>query len=146
MSILFNKRDADRWTDEKIELLKKLWAQGISLTGIAKQLGPGFTKGMVAGRRWRLQLPERPSPFKPASATPALRLAIPAQPPAPLSDRQQAELLLPRRNNQCHHLMELRDTPGGPLRYAYCPAEIRRGSRFPYCEAHLSQAKSTNTG
>lgn len=69
------------WTDERIELLKKLWADGLSASQIAAELG-GVTRNAVIGKVHRLGLSGRvksngsgaPRPRKPvvrqASAAP----------------------------------------------------------------------------
>jgi len=46
------------WTDERIELLKKLWAEGYSASQIAAQLG-GVTRNAVIGKAHRLKLSGR---------------------------------------------------------------------------------------
>ena len=40
------------WTDERVELLKKLWADGLSASQIAAELG-GITRNAVIGKRRR---------------------------------------------------------------------------------------------
>lgn len=52
------------WTDERIELLKKLWRDGLSASQIAKQLG-GVTRNAVIGKVHRLGLSGRAAPSKP---------------------------------------------------------------------------------
>ena len=51
------------WTDERVELLKKLWAEGLSASQIAGRLG-GVTRNAVIGKAHRLGLKGRPSPIK----------------------------------------------------------------------------------
>jgi len=46
------------WTNERIELLRKLWSDGLSGSQIAKQLG-GITRNSVIGKVHRLKLPCR---------------------------------------------------------------------------------------
>ncbi len=53
------------WTDERVELLKKLWQDGLSASQIAKQLG-GVTRNAVIGKVHRLGLSGRAAPSKPA--------------------------------------------------------------------------------
>ena len=53
------------WTDERVELLKKLWADGLSASQIAKQLG-GVTRNAVIGKVHRLGLSGRAAPSQPA--------------------------------------------------------------------------------
>ena len=49
------------WTDERVELLKKLWADGLSASQIAAQLG-GVTRNAVIGKVHRLNLSGRAKP------------------------------------------------------------------------------------
>ena len=61
------------WTDERVELLKKLWADGLSASQIAAELG-GITRNAVIGKVHRLgsfrpgqkPLVERPAPAQAA--------------------------------------------------------------------------------
>ena len=46
------------WTDERVEVLKKLWAEGLSARQIADQLG-GVTRNAVIGKVHRLGLSGR---------------------------------------------------------------------------------------
>ena len=46
------------WTDERVELLKKLWADGLSASQIAARLG-GVTRNAVIGKVHRLGLSGR---------------------------------------------------------------------------------------
>ena len=46
------------WTDERVELLKKLWAAGLSASQIAGELG-GITRNAVIGKVHRLGLSGR---------------------------------------------------------------------------------------
>lgn len=45
------------WTDESVEKLKALWADGVSATEIGGKLG--FSRCAVLGKVWRLNLAER---------------------------------------------------------------------------------------
>ena len=53
------------WTDERVEMLKKLWAEGLSASQVAKQLG-GVTRNAVIGKVHRLGLSGRATPSRPA--------------------------------------------------------------------------------
>lgn len=46
------------WTDERIELLKKLWGDGLSASQIANQIG-GVSRNAVIGKVHRLKLSSR---------------------------------------------------------------------------------------
>ncbi|MEL7099380.1 MAG: GcrA family cell cycle regulator [Pseudomonadota bacterium] len=101
------------WTDERVELLKKMWGEGQSASQIAKELG-GVTRNAVIGKVHRLGLSNRagsggtakaeakakPAPKAEPKAKPAPKAAEPApepeaQPapaetrPAPLPPRKQ---------------------------------------------------------
>ena len=41
------------WTDDRVEVLKKLWAEGLSASQIAARLG-GVTRNAVIGKVHRL--------------------------------------------------------------------------------------------
>lgn len=57
------------WTDDRVEILKKMWGEGQSASQIAKELG-GVTRNAVIGKVHRLGLSNRAagSPAKPAAA------------------------------------------------------------------------------
>ena len=67
------------WTDERVEMLKKLWLDGLSASQIAKQLG-GVTRNAVIGKVHRLGLSGRAAPSQPAR--PAFKAPRPARPAA----------------------------------------------------------------
>lgn len=95
------------WTDERVEILKKMWGEGQSASQIAKELG-GVTRNAVIGKVHRLGLsnrasttttaakPETEAPKKaaPAAKTPEPKPEPAAKPasveePAPLPARKQ---------------------------------------------------------
>ena len=77
------------WTDERVELLKKLWQDGLSASQIAKQLG-GVTRNAVIGKVHRLGLSGRAAPSKPAR--PVFKAPRPARPVAqPVAPRRIVE-------------------------------------------------------
>jgi len=47
------------WTDERVELLKRLWTEGLSASQIAGRLGNGVTRNAVIGKVHRLNLSGR---------------------------------------------------------------------------------------
>lgn len=53
------------WTDERIDLLKALWLEGLSATQVAAKLG-GVTRGAVIGKVHRLGIATRGAPTRPA--------------------------------------------------------------------------------
>ncbi len=68
------------WTDERVELLKKMWSEGQSASQIAKELG-GVTRNAVIGKVHRLGLSNRagssPTPAPEKKATRAAPAASP---------------------------------------------------------------------
>ena len=57
------------WTDERVELLKKLWSDGLSASQIAAELG-GITRNAVIGKVHRLGLSGRAKSASSASPRP----------------------------------------------------------------------------
>ena len=76
------------WTDERVELLKKMWGEGQSASVIAKELG-GVTRNAVIGKVHRLGLSNRATaPSAQKSATmdkPAAKESV-AEKPAPAKE------------------------------------------------------------
>ncbi|KAE9630491.1 GcrA cell cycle regulator [Parasedimentitalea maritima] len=67
------------WTDERVELLKKMWGEGQSASQIAKELG-GVTRNAVIGKVHRLGLSNRNSTGGAKSAEPKEKPAAAAKP------------------------------------------------------------------
>ena len=73
------------WTDERVEVLTRLWAEGHSASQIAAELG-GITRNAVIGKVHRLGLSGRakspssaaPRPRKPRGSSHMLRVSRPA--------------------------------------------------------------------
>ena len=97
------------WTEERIDRLKSMWAEGATASEIAEKLG-GVSRNAVIGKAHRLGLEARPSPVKPGEekehsagaakpakggASPAPKTAPPAQKatpaPAPQPQRQRPQ-------------------------------------------------------
>jgi GcrA cell cycle regulator len=62
------------WNDERVELLKKLWAEGLSASQIAGRLG-GVTRNAVIGKVHRLGLSGRATTSRMKSHRPRARVA-----------------------------------------------------------------------
>jgi len=75
------------WTEQRIEMLRRLWGQGQTASQIAAALG-GVTRNAVIGKAHRLGLTGRPSPIKrdavggdaPKRRPAARRIAMASQP------------------------------------------------------------------
>ena len=71
MTFLDQKRpEMQTWTEDRVELLKKLWADGLSASQIAGELG-GITRNAVIGKVHRLGLSGRAK--APSSSVPRQR-------------------------------------------------------------------------
>lgn len=88
------------WTDERVEMLKKMWGEGQSASQIAKELG-GVTRNAVIGKVHRLGLSNRtaaaPKPESTEKPTPKPEakpksVAKSPEPPA----REEAETAVPK--------------------------------------------------
>ena len=102
------------WTDERVETLKRMWAEGQSASQIAKELG-GVTRNAVIGKVHRLGLSNRvggkdeeeatPAPVRaeapvaaPSAAAPAAPRAEPAARPEPAPLRPAPDRPAPPSN------------------------------------------------
>ena len=70
------------WTDERVETLKKMWAEGQSASQIAKELG-GVTRNAVIGKVHRLGLSNRVGPGGTEAEEEEVVAAPVAPPPEP---------------------------------------------------------------
>jgi GcrA cell cycle regulator len=138
------------WTDERIELLKKLWDQGLSASQIADQLAMGVTRNAVIGKAHRLGLKSRPSPVKTEASAPAkaakeaAATAAPAAPsaaPAPAAPKKAKVPAKPQRVT----LLDLSDKickwpigHPGDEDFHFCGKPVNPGT--PYCAEHCAQA------
>jgi GcrA cell cycle regulator len=91
------------WTDERVELLKRMWGEGQSASQIAKELG-GVTRNAVIGKVHRLGLSNRtaaaakPEPkAKPAPKADAKPKAAPKQPEPVVAEAEPSVPKLPAR-------------------------------------------------
>jgi GcrA cell cycle regulator len=81
------------WNDERVEQLKKLWAEGRSASQIAAEIG-GVSRNAVIGKVHRLGLSGRAKAPGASPARPREKVAIPPRPAAP---QQQAPAQAPPR-------------------------------------------------
>ncbi len=150
------------WNDERVELLKKLWQDGLSASQIAGELG-GVTRNAVIGKVHRLGLSGRIK-----SSTPSLAPRRPRSTPQPsqpsrLRFQTQGNVALapspeielapsPRQEAEvtpftCERvtIMELKECMcrwplGDPSRpeFRFCGAKSSPGA--PYCDHHARMA------
>jgi len=98
------------WTEQRIEILRKLWGQGQTASQIAALLG-GISRNAVIGKAHRLGLTGRPSPIKREAGAPKRRSRA-SQPQAPMQPSLQA---MPGNRTPSHAMAEenaMRPTSG----------------------------------
>jgi len=84
------------WTDERIEILTKMWDSGVTASQIAMALG-GVSRNAVIGKAHRLGLNARPSPVK-AAEEPASAAASGTRTAKPPSGINAAPIPAPKPN------------------------------------------------
>lgn len=152
------------WTQERVDLLRKLWLEGLSAAQVAAELGAGVTRNAVIGKIHRLGLAERgkpataPRPRAPrASRNPAsesaarmpmvmgnVALAAAPRPVALRVEVPQEDVVV--QLSQRVTLMELRESTcrwplGDPTTpdFRFCGANSNAGEG-PYCRHHSNIA------
>jgi GcrA cell cycle regulator len=149
------------WTNERIELLQKLWLEGCSASRIAGELGAGITRNAVIGKVYRLGLSGRvkaaighvpasshqkvhrraahPRPSAPATIG---NTALALQPLVMEAPRPQAALDVVVAICEPVTIMELRESMcrwpiGDPTQseFRFCGAKKLPG-QGPYCACH----------
>jgi GcrA cell cycle regulator len=158
------------WTEERVELLKKLWADGLSASQIAAELGGGVTRNAVIGKVHRLGLSGRvkavasaaPRPRKPrAPSHPSATLyrvqgnAALAAVPAPSAEveRMPEVAVRPRLEAvSCERvtIMDLRECMcrwpiGDPGRDDFRFCGTRADPATPYCNYHSAMPYQPTT-
>ncbi len=148
------------WTDERVELLKKLWSEGLSASQIAGRLG-GVTRNAVIGKVHRLGLSGRATTSRVKSLRPRKRVnnAVkrPARPRFPTNGNPavrelyageayvpvQEEIEIPeaqRKSLQGLESCSCRWPVGDPQTqdFYFCGGKAVPG--LPYCEHHARRA------
>ncbi len=147
------KNVGETWTEDRVARCKALWAEGLSASRIAKELG-GITRNSVIGKVHRLGLSGRgksPSSPRPRWKQVGKRVKLvlePRQPAAPSKPQPQpipeiVDGVIPK--GQRRTLFELTNdtcrwpigTPGMPDFY-FCGGQSVDGC--PYCSYHLRVA------
>ncbi|MEM5516618.1 GcrA family cell cycle regulator [Henriciella sp. AS95] len=149
------------WTEERVEVLKKLWAEGHSASQIAKQLG-GVTRNAVIGKVHRLGLSGRATPSRPVKRPPRLArpkprlspdgsVSAPAKSPEDTRIRRSEQQAIvsalqpaPVADGEAATILTLRDSmckwpigdPADP-KFAFCGRKSECG---PYCAEHAKVA------
>lgn len=141
------------WTDKRIEILKELWAQGLSGSAIAAELGE-VTRNSVIGKVHRLGLAKRANPTN-ARATPTpfrkprvqrFREVLPI-PIEITPGKATGQATLPERPGQVTLMDLTSETCRWPLwsdanpEHLYCGAPgAGMENKRPYCPLHSRMA------
>lgn len=145
------------WTDDVIDRLKALWAEGHSTAEIGRRMG--VSKNAVVGKAHRLSLDARPSPIRrgePGEAPKrpaAKRMTGPTLPTmaAPVPEPREVRPAPPPAPVPAPVLRAVGRTPGGRLvaccwpigepgtrSFRFCDDESLPGK--PYCRTHAALA------
>ena len=131
------------WTDESVEKLRQLWAQGLTANEIAKKLG--VTKNAIVGKVHRLCLTARPSPIKSKEA----EEESPQQPDLieKIEEKPVEEVAKPHKTEELTNI-KLVDLDSHTCRwpigdprdddFCFCGKKVRSGQT--YCDEHSMQA------
>ena len=121
------------WTDERVEELKKLWAQGLSISQIGEALG--VSRNAIAGKAHRMGLPKRPSPISKPKAE--KRKVEPVVEEQDLPLRLELRQLVWSRSRCCW-------PTGDPKKngFVFCGDTVVPGK--PYCLPHCKEAYTTS--
>jgi GcrA cell cycle regulator len=128
----------ETWRSEDIELLKRLWGEGVTADAIGRQLG-GLSRSAVLGKIFRLRLGGAGKPQAGSGGkAPERRHAgkAPAIVP-PAKSRRQGKTLFELTNTCCRWPYK---RPGGE-KYFFCgvpEADLEAG--IPYCPRHMKRA------
>jgi GcrA cell cycle regulator len=101
------------WNDERVELLKKLWSEGLSASQIAGRLG-GVTRNAVIGKVHRLGLSGRATTSRMKSHRPRPRAAATAQAASTQRRMQQKPRFAPTGNPALRALYQPEAEPFSP--------------------------------
>ena len=121
------------WTDERLEELKKLWAQGLSISQIGEALG--VSRNAIAGKAHRMGLPKRPSPISKPKAEKQKVEPVVEEQDLPL--RLELRQLVWSRSKCCW-------PTGDPKKngFVFCGDTVVPGK--PYCLPHCKEAYTTS--
>lgn len=153
---------ATGWTDDRVELLAKLWSEGLSASQIASALGGGVTRNAVIGKVHRLGLSGRAKAGAPAAQRPAKPRPVTSIAPVVDAARPQVRAVEPAEQTgtvpdmrwmsdpaipetKLVTILELRDSMckwpiGDPSKpdFGFCGGRAMSG--LPYCGHHCRMA------
>lgn len=148
------------WTEERVAILKVLWAEGLSASQIATQLG-AVTRNAVIGKVHRLGLAGRATPSHPATKNSPRKTQIRERKTAPTNYNRKSRATksapvtpsldaLPMANGEYATILTIRDHMckwpiGDPTsnNFRFCGRKVT--AKETYCKAHHVLAYQPNT-
>ena len=117
------------WNDDRLNKLKELWAEGLSISQIGEALG--VSRNSIAGKAHRMGLPKRPSPISKPKADKNKTESFVEEQGLPL--RLELRKLIWSRNKCCW-------PTGDPKKngFLFCSDTVVPGK--PYCLTHCQEA------
>lgn len=145
------------WTEERVMRLRELWAQGLSASQIAAQIG-GISRNAVIGKAHRLGLEGRPSPIRSGGprARPRPKAKRVAPQPAPRPGLGLSGVAVKRREGPSEPSLQIQATAKairgagngpscvwpigdpGEAEFHFCDRQAVEGR--PYCADHCALA------
>lgn len=129
------------WTEDRVELLKKLWAEGLSASQIARTMGD-VTRNAVIGKVHRLGLSGRATTSR---ADRPRRATIPKPQPKPVVAEPMSVAEATLSNGEFATVMTLNGVmcrwpigDPGTDEFHFCGNQTEAGD--PYCSAHAQLA------
>lgn len=129
------------WTEDRVELLKKLWAEGLSASQIARTMGD-VTRNAVIGKVHRLGLSGRATTSR---ADRPRRATIPKPQPKPVVAEPASVAEATLSNGEFATVMTLNGVmcrwpigDPGATDFHFCGNQTESGE--PYCTAHAELA------
>ena len=125
------------WKDEtQVEKLKTLWAEGLSASQIAKDIGHGLSRSAILGKIHRLGLSNRPQPVRPPRDPKPRVRRVPS--PHGNANRTYVKPMLGGRGHSTLQMMEAVDVPFVPREADVIPKDLdllqltEETCKFPY--------------
>jgi GcrA cell cycle regulator len=136
------------WNEERVELLKKLWSDGLTASQVSRRMACGVSRNAVIGKVHRLGLelrgPSKPRvrkvnprkiksqpPIKPSKLAAVFKKSDPSPLPPEGVIPPTAKALMSLEAGDCRY-------PYGTGPYLFCACKAAPG--LPYCEAHARVA------
>ena len=127
-----------QWTEDRLEKLKKLWKEGLSISQIGRELG--VSRNAIAGKVHRMGLSKRQSPIAPKAAS---NKDTPKKPKIEVAEPENLPLKLAlRKINWSRSRCSWPSGDPKTTAFSFCGKEVVPGK--PYCNEHCFDAYTTS--